>query len=198
MPPESFTQGLQPRPLHQLKTVPFQDRLLRAPTALPQGPRVSAPFPSGKTLCPFDRPWGWVAHPVPSLDSLGISCHSFMQQTVTEHASHAVCYMPACMPAMLLTLGIQMGIQQKRQIQNLLALTANGERDRETRRTQEPGAEKTARQGRQLPRQRRPTHLPAPPPPAGGEASPPKESLTFISTRATTAPREPLPCGQRF
>lgn len=136
-----------------------------------------------------------MAHPVPSLDSLGISCHSFMQQTVTEHASHAVCYMPACMPAMLLTLGIQMGIQQKRQIQNLLALTANGERDRETRRTQEPGAEKTARQGRQLPRQRRPTHLPAPPPPP--EARLPHQRRVSLSSQQGLPlhPGSPCPAG---
>lgn len=95
------------------------------------------------------------------------------------------------MPATLLTLGIQMGIQKKRQIQDLLALTVSAERQRNKMNGENTQHAEDSMAGEG------PASGPGVPPPPGGEVSLPNESLIFISTRATTAPGEPLPCGQR-
>lgn len=93
----------------------------------PRATNLSVPFPAARFSLTFLEHWGWAAHPVPNLNSLGINgrsfIHSFTQQTVTAH----------CAPATVLMPGIQMGIRQKRQIPGLLELTANGERQKKNK-----------------------------------------------------------------
>lgn len=55
----------------------------------PRATNLSVPFPAARFSLTFLEHWGWAAHPVPNLNSLGINGRSFVHSFI--HSTNSYC-----------------------------------------------------------------------------------------------------------